>query len=176
MATAPSTPDSQRRTAALSRMTSLSKMLATVINDRQPDAQKQTPETEWRRQRDLASSINTVRDVVSALIEAIQDGTLSPLSFKGQLLSNNGTSDVPLDPPQGGVATQSAILRTDVTRKAPSGLLWDSDLYQQIQDCCGGGGINHIDYGLITAGVGLSEDYGAVADPPLSSIDWGGID
>lgn len=47
--------------------------LARMLPDRQPDAEKQTPETEWRRQRDIASSLGVMRDVMIDVIKDLED-------------------------------------------------------------------------------------------------------
>lgn len=154
----------------MERLSRLLRMLSTVINDRQPDSQKQTPETEWRRQRDLVVSLNTVRDVLSELIRLIQDGGLAQLVVKGQILTSTGEREVALDPPMGVTRPNIGILTVQ-----NGNLKWDTDLYEQVQDCCSGG-IGEMDYGLITDPPTLFDDYEFVADPPLSSYDWGGLD
>jgi hypothetical protein len=165
------TPDAQRRTQAMERLSRLLRMLSTVINDRQPDSQKQTPETEWRRQRDLVVSLNTVRDVLTELIRLVQDGGLAQLVVKGQLLTSTGDRELPLDPPMGVTKANVAILTVQ-----NGNLKWDPNFYAQALDCCGGGGIGHMDYGLITDPPTLFDDYEFVADPPLSSYDWGDLE
>src|SRR5262245_11715734 len=138
MANRDAVPDSHRRTVASLKLAPLLKMLSNVINDRQPDSQKQTPDTEWRRQRDAVASLNTVRDVLAAVIEMLQGGQASALSQRGQILVNDGNGDVPLDPPRGQAAPMGAILVYDPTSLGRlGGLKWDGDLFQQIQDCCG---------------------------------------
>lgn len=131
----PTQPDAQRRTQAMAKLASLLKSLSTVINDRQPDSQKQTPETEWRRQRDLSLSINTVRDVLSEIIRLVQDGGLAQLVVKGQLLSSNGSSEVPVDPPRTVTnPTGISVLVNDPTSSSPTGIRWDSTAWQKILD------------------------------------------
>ena len=173
MITKPSIPDAKSRTNASMRLSALAKSLSSVINDRQPDSQKQTAETEWRRQRDLVVSLNTVRDVVGEIIALIQSGALTQMTVKGQLLANDGNADVALDPPLDITKYSPGILVTDPTGISRTGLKWDTDLFNQIQNCCGGG-INSLDYGHIAGDpVTLTGDYGLVADPPTSSYDFG---
>jgi hypothetical protein len=60
----------RRATPLLERASAQIRQLSRMIPDRQPDAEKQTPETEWRRQRDLTQAMALMRDV---LVDVIKD-------------------------------------------------------------------------------------------------------
>lgn len=53
------------------------RILAGVLNDREPDAEKNTPEVEWRRVRNIFAALQTIREVLTLLSYQVdqQNGT-----------------------------------------------------------------------------------------------------
>lgn len=55
----------------MATLRSIRQLLGKVLNDREPDAEKNTPETEWRRQRDLFNRLNVISQSLIALIDEV---------------------------------------------------------------------------------------------------------
>lgn len=54
------------------------KGFSSVLNDKQPDSEKNTPETEWRRMRDLEVRLNTVGKLLMLMVAELErDGQLN---------------------------------------------------------------------------------------------------
>jgi hypothetical protein len=63
----------------------LRRLLAGVLNDREPDAEKNTPETEWRRTRNIYAALQRIRDVLLALIALVEESQGSSSDVKQML-------------------------------------------------------------------------------------------
>lgn len=198
---------------ALADPSPLVKAFSASLNDRQGEAEKSTPETEWRRMRDLWGKLALASKAMTAMCRQLEVTKQLSVDVKASIEQPAKPKDDPFDPfnwpqtnisPPGrfpgapGLTTTIDVLRhaastvTQVALQSQAILdLYVPGIHSIAEDLSqlgvdtraaidalspGDAGINSIDYGLITDGVTISQDYGLVADPPLSDISWGDLD
>lgn len=71
---------------------------AAFLNDRQPDSEKSTPETEWRRMRDIWGALNLLGKALTAITRDLEKNSQVNVTIQEQLGSVSEPSTDPYDP------------------------------------------------------------------------------